>query len=134
MRPRRTRARAQVDEEGKGVLEPGEAVHMLCFLKNEVGRGLVPQARQRATTKEVERTVVCVQREEPGNQDMTRCLSRLSLGSPSGAWGLGTCVLHSFTECHSCLEEDLWRASTFQNVDDGLDVGPCFRNMYGFVR
>ena len=32
-------------EEGKGVLEPGEAVHMLHFLKNEVGRGLVPQAR-----------------------------------------------------------------------------------------
>ena len=29
----------QVGEEGKGVLEPGKAVHMLHFLKNEVGRG-----------------------------------------------------------------------------------------------
>lgn len=34
-------------EEGRGALEPQEAVHILRFLKNEVGRGLVPQAGQR---------------------------------------------------------------------------------------
>ena len=37
----------QVREEGTGALEPEEAVHILRFLKNEVGRVLVPQAGQR---------------------------------------------------------------------------------------